>query len=127
MSIAFLSDEWAKALTEACNAHATFNEASKGITARFQIDVDGSPEAAGFTMDWDGQQVQVTTGHHDDADVNLQLDYPTMVELSNGTVNGPLAMATGRMKASGDMEKMFNLSKAMDLVPEIEAGLGLQY
>ena len=43
MGVKFLSDDWAKALTEACNANAKFTKASKGISATFQITVAGSP------------------------------------------------------------------------------------
>jgi hypothetical protein len=50
-----------------------------------------------------------------------------MVELSKGTINGPQAVATGKMKAEGNMEKMFHLGKAMDMLPGIEAGIGLDY
>src|ERR1044072_7764097 len=103
MGVKFLTDEWAKALTEACNANAKFTKASKGITATFQINVNESPEAGGFTMQWAGSSVHVTAGSSDDADVNLQRDYPTMVELSKGTLNGPQAVATGRMQAAGNM------------------------
>lgn len=127
MGVKFLTDDWAKALTEACNSNAKFTKASKGITATFQINVNGSPEAGGFTMRWDGTGVHVTTGQRDDADVNLELDYPTMVELSKGTLNGPQAVATGRMKAAGNMEKMFHLGKSMDMLPGIEAAIGLDY
>ena len=127
MGVKFLTDDWAKALTEACNANAKFTKASKGVSATFQITVNESPEADGFTMQWDGSGVTVTTGSRDDADVNLELEYPTMVELSKGTMNGPQAVATGRMKAAGNMEKMFHLGKAMDLLPVIEAGIGLDY
>jgi putative sterol carrier protein len=127
MGVKFLTDDWAKALTEACNANAKFTKASKGITATFQINVNSSPEAGGFTMQWDGSGVTVTTGSRDDADVNLELEYPTMVELSKGTINGPQAVATGKMKAAGNMEKMFHLGKAMDMLPGIEAGIGLDY
>jgi putative sterol carrier protein len=127
MGVKFLTDDWAKALTEACNTNAKFAKASKGVTATFQIDVTGSPEAGGFTMEWSGGQVHVTTGHRDGADVNLALDYPTMVELSKGTMNGPQAVATGRMQAAGNMEKMFTLGKAMDQLPVIEAAIGLDY
>jgi putative sterol carrier protein len=127
MGVKFLTDDWAKELTEACNANAKFTKASKGISATFQITVNGSPEAGGFSMQWDGSSVHVTTGQRDDADVNLELDYPTMVELSKGTLNGPQAVATGRMKAAGNMEKMFHLGKAMDMLPAIEAGIGLDY
>jgi putative sterol carrier protein len=127
MGVKFLTDEWAKALTEACNANAKFTKASKGISATFQINVNDSPEAGGFTMQWDGAGVNVNTGSSEDADVNLELDYPTMVELSKGTLNGPQAVATGRMKAAGNMEKMFHLGKAMDMLPTIEAGIGLDY
>jgi putative sterol carrier protein len=127
MGVKFLTDDWAKALTEACNANGKFTKACKGITATFQINVTGSPEADGFTMDWSGGQVHVTTGQRDGTDVNLELDYPTMVELSKGPMNGPQAVATGRMKAAGNMEKMFHLGKAMDMLPTIEAGIGLDY
>ena len=127
MGVKFLTDDWAKALTEACNANTKFTKASKGITATFQINVNGSPEANGFTMQWDGSGVTVTTGASADADVNLELEYPTMVELSKGTINGPQAVATGKMKATGNMEKMFHLGKAMDMLPGIEAGIGLDY
>src|SRR5437763_1312231 len=115
------------ALTEACNANAKCTKASKGIAATVQIDGADSPEAGGFTMEGGAGTVHVITGHRGGADVNLELDYPTMVELSKGTINGPLAVATGRMKAAGNMEKMFNLGKAMDLLPVIEAGIGLDY
>ena len=127
MGVKFLTDDWAKALTEACNANAKFTKASKGVVATFQISVADSPEAGGFTMEWNNGTVHVTTGHREDVDVNLELDYPTMVELSKGTMNGPQAVATGRMKAAGNMEKMFHLGKAMDLLPVIEAGIGLDY
>ena len=127
MPVKFLTDDWAKALTEACNANTKFTKASKGVDATFGIRVAGSPEAEGFTMHWRGGQVHVTTGVAEEADVNLALDYPTMVELSKGTMNGPQAVATGRMQAAGNMEKMFSLGKAMDLLPTIEAGIGLQY
>jgi putative sterol carrier protein len=127
MGVKFLTDEWAKALTEGCNANPKFTKASKGVTATFQINVTGSPEAGGFTMEWSGGTVHVTTGHSDSADVNIELDYPTMIEMSKGTMNGPQAVATGRMKAAGNMEKMFSLGKAMDLLPVIEAEIGLDY
>lgn len=124
----FLSDEWARALTNACNANSKFTKASKGVTATFQMNVAGSPAAPAFNMSWNNGQVEVATGPAAAGpDVTLDLDYPTMVELSKGTVNGPLAVATGRMKAEGNMEKMFSLGKAMDLLPVIEADLGLEY
>lgn len=127
MAVKFLTDDWAKALTDACNANTKFTKASKGVDATFGIRVAGSPEADGFTMRWSGGEVHVTTGVADQADVSLSLDYPTMVELSKGTMNGPQAVATGRMQAAGNMEKMFSLGKAMDILPTIEAGIGLEY
>jgi putative sterol carrier protein len=127
MGVKFLTDDWAKALTENCNANPKFTKASKGVTATFQIDVTGSPEADGFTMEWNNGTLHVTTGHAEGADVNIELDYPTMIEMSKGTMNGPQAVATGRMKAAGNMEKMFSLGKAMDLLPVVEAGIGLDY
>ena len=99
MGVKFLTDEWAKALTEACNANAKFTKASKGVTATFQITVNESPEADGFTMQWDGSGVTVTTGSRDDADVNLELEYPTMVELSKGPMNGPQAVGDDDRRA----------------------------
>ncbi|HEY3241299.1 MAG TPA: SCP2 sterol-binding domain-containing protein [Acidimicrobiia bacterium] len=127
MAVKFLTDDWAKALTEACNTNPKFTKASKGVEATFQINVAESPEAAAFTMHWSDGQVHVTTGTTDSPDVNLNLNYATMVELSRGTINGPLAVATGKMQAEGNMEKMFSLGKAMDLLPTIEAGIGLDY
>jgi putative sterol carrier protein len=128
MAVKFLTDDWAKSLSEAASANSKFAKASKGVRATFQVNVAGSPEAPSFTMVWDNGQLAVTTGPAaGGADVNLDLDYATMVELSKGTVNGPQAVASGRMKAEGDMEKMFTLGKAMDLLPTIEAGIGLDY
>ena len=127
MGVKFLTDEWAKTLTEACNANPKFKKAIKGQQAVFQINVAGSPQAPGFTMRYQDGEVAVTTGTVEDADVNLSLDYPTMIELSKGTMNGPQCVASGRMTAVGNMEKMFSLGKAMDLLPSIEAPLGLDY
>jgi putative sterol carrier protein len=128
MAVKFLTDEWAKALTEACNADAKFSKASKGANALFQINVEGSPQAESFTMRWTDGQLEATTGAASgEPDVVLNVNYDTMVELSKGTLNGPLAVATGRMKAEGNMEKMFSLGKAMDQLPTVEAGIGLEY
>jgi len=127
MAVKFLTDDWAKALAEACNADAKFKKAIKGQQAVLQINVAGSPEAPGFTMTYGDGQVQVTTGTTDNPDINLNLEYPTMIELSKGTVNGPQAMAGGRMTAVGNMEKMFSLGKAMDMLPSIESNLGIEY
>lgn len=127
MALKFLTDEWAKTLTGACNAHPKFKKAIKGQQAIFQINVAGSPEAPGFTMRYDDGEVVVTTGATENPDVNLNLEYPTMIELSKGTMNGPQCVASGRMTAEGNMEKMFSLGKAMDLLPTIEADLDLEY
>jgi putative sterol carrier protein len=124
----FLSDEWAKALTEGCNANRQFTKASKGQDAVFLVRLTDSPQAGSFSMTWRGGLVEFVTNPADPApDVTLDLDYPTMVELSKGTVNGPLAVATGRMKAEGNMEKMFGLGKALDLLPVVESGMGIEY
>lgn len=124
----FLSAEWAKTLAESCNANPKFVKASKGQDAVFLIRVAGSPQAASFSMTWRGGVLEVATDPGGAAaDVTMDLDYPTMVELSRGTVNGPLAVATGRMKAEGNMEKMFGLGKALDLLPVVEAGMGIEY
>ena len=124
----FLSDQWAKALTEGCNANSKFAKASKGHNAVFLVRVADSPQAASFSMTWRSGVVEVAANPAGaEPDVTLDLGYPTMVELSKGTVNGPLAVATGRMKAEGDMEKMFGLGKALDLLPVVEADLGIEY
>lgn len=124
----FLSAAWAKSLSENCNANPKFVKASKGQDAVFLIRVANSPEAASFTMSWKAGVLAVEVDPAAPApDVTLELEYPTMVELSKGTVNGPLAVATGRMKAEGNMEKMFGLGKALDLLPVVEADMGLAY
>ena len=124
----FLSDDWAKALGDACNEDSKFSKASKGANAVFQVNVEGSPQAEAFTMTWSNGELSVATGPAPaPPDVNLNVNYDTMVELSKGTLNGPLAVATGRMKAEGNMEKMFSLGKAMDQLPNVEAGMGLEY
>ena len=127
MSVKFLSDEWAETLTKACNANAAFAKATKGQQATIVVNVNGSPAAAAFTMVYDDGTVTVSTGAGAEADVKLDLEYPTMVELSKGTTNGPAAIAGGKMTAEGDMGKMFGLGKAMALLPTIEADLGLEY
>jgi putative sterol carrier protein len=124
----FLSDDWAKALTEGCNANRQFTKASKGQDAAFLVRLTDSPQAGSFSMTWRAGVVEFVTNPADPVpDVTLDLDYPTMVELSKGSVNGPLAVATGRMKAEGNMEKMFGLGKALDLLPVVESGMGIEY
>ena len=67
MGVKFLTDDWAKALTEGCNANAKFTKASKGITATFQINVNDTAYP-GSTAGCAGGTL-TTEGVWDDTDI----------------------------------------------------------
>lgn len=128
MSLQFLSDDWAKALTAAANEHAAFMAAAAGQHAVFEITVVDSPATEVYHMTFSGDSFAVQTGAPaSDADIRAKLDYATNVAISQGQLTGQAAAMTGRMEVTGDIEKMMSLGKPLDLLSTVEKNLDISY
>jgi hypothetical protein len=109
---AFLSDEWIRELTLACEGAPV---RAGSAADRFVIEpvVTGVPARGEvrYRLAFDGGAcaVQPVGGDAADAgaaDVQLETDYVTAVALSRGTANAQAALADGRLRVSGDVARL---------------------
>jgi putative sterol carrier protein len=128
MTIQFLTDQWASALTSAANGDDGFRAAAAGQQVVLQVGVSSSPWSDEYYMHFDNGQLTVGIGGAPQShDVDVQMPYETNVALSKGELNGQTAAMTGQMKVHGDMMKMMMIGKAQARLSEIEAGLDIEY
>lgn len=128
MTIQFLTEQWAHAVTTAANNDEKFRAAAKGHELVLQVAVSDSPQSSEYYMHFDNGTLDVRIGLAPSTpDVRAELTYETNVALSKGELNGQTAAMTGRMKAEGDMLKMMSVAKAQDRLAQIESALDLAY
>jgi putative sterol carrier protein len=127
VGVKFLTDEWAKAVTEAANSSEAFKQAATGKSVTAQNVVT---TADGETKYWfalqDGQ-AQVEMGEAPDPEATLTADYDTAVALTKGELNATSAYMSGKLKIQGDMMKLMGLQGVFNALPQVFKELEIEY
>lgn len=125
----FLSEQWARAVSEALNEDARFAHAARDVDVTIQQIVTNVP-AVGESRYWtriaDGR-IETRTGDAPDPDVRIEQDYETAVALNRGELHPQSALLQGRLKVNGNFGKLLEQHVVIDVIAPIIAGLPTEY
>jgi len=82
-----------------------------GTTARMQYVVTGSPDGdiKYFWVLEDGKLLEAALGDNDDAEVTLTQTYDDAVKIAKGELDPNAAFMQGKIKVTGNMQKLMQL------------------
>lgn len=126
MGIKYLSEEWAKSVTEALNSNDSFKQQAAGKTVKLQNVVTGDTETKYYFKLQDGQ-ADVGIGEIDDAEATLSSDYETSAALSRNELNATAAYMSGKLKIQGDLMKLMQLQGLFNTMPEAVKTVDVEY
>jgi putative sterol carrier protein len=127
VGVKYLSDEWAKAVTEAVNANDAFKQQASGKTAKVQNVVTATDGEKKYFFKVENGQAEVSAGEIPDAEATLTTDYETSTALSKGELNGTAAYMSGKLKINGDLMKLMQLQGMFNTLPEAVKGIEVEY
>ena len=126
MAIKFLTEEWAKAVTEAVNSNDAFKQQAQGKTVKIQ-QVVTTPEEAKYFFKLEDGRAEVSVGELPDAEATLTQDYDTAVALSKNELNATAAYMSGKLKIQGDLMKLMQLQGLFSTLPQAIKELDVEY
>jgi putative sterol carrier protein len=126
MGVKYLSEEWAKEVTEALNSSDSFKQQAGGKTVKLQQVITGDSEVKYYFKLQDGQ-ADVGIGEIDDAEATLTSDYETSAQLSRAELNATAAYMSGKLKIQGDLMKLMQLQGMFNAMPEAVKGVDVEY
>jgi putative sterol carrier protein len=127
LAVKFLSDEWAKAFTDAMNSSEDFKQAAGSQTSKVQNVVNSSEGEKRFYLKLEGGQVEVATGDLSDAEATITQDYDTAVALFKNELTGTAAYMSGKIKVQGDLMKLMQMQGVQAVGQKIHSGLDVEY
>ena len=127
MGIKYLTEEWAKSVTEALNADAGFQQQAAGKTVKLQNVVTGQDGETKYYFTLQDGQAAVGLGDLDDAEATLTADYDTSVALSKNELNATAAYMSGKLKIQGDLMKLMQLQSLVNTIPEATKDIDVEY
>lgn len=126
MAIKFLTEEWAKAVTEAVNSNDAFKQQAQGKTVKIQ-QVVTTPEETKYFFKLEDGRAEVSVGELPDAEATLTQDYDTAVALSRNELNATAAYMSGKLKIQGDLMKLMQLQGLFSTLPQAIKELDVEY
>ena len=127
MGVKYLSDEWAKSVTEAVNANDSFKQQATGKNVKLQyVITTGEGEVKYYTELKDGQ-ANVGIGEIDDPEATLSSDYETSAALFRNELNATAAYMSGKLKIQGDLMKLMQLQGLVNTIPEATKSIDVEF
>jgi putative sterol carrier protein len=128
MGVQFLSEEWAKAVTDALNSHEGFQKAAANQNAKIQNIVTKPDGEVKYYLSLENGNARVGLGDLPDAEATLSSDYDTAAALAKNELNGTAAYMSGRLKlVQGDLMKLMQLQGLFNTLPQAVATIDVDY
>jgi putative sterol carrier protein len=130
MAIKFLTEEWAKEMTNSLNSSEEFKSAASNQQTKLQQVVTDAPDAGGeskyyFTLDQGNAEVAL--GEISDADATITQNYETAVAINKQELNAQQAFMQGKLKISGNMMKLMQLQGVFNAMPKAVSDVEVEY
>jgi len=128
MAVKFLSEEWAKAMTDALNSSDEFKNAASGQQTTLQQVVTDAPagESKYYFVLADGS-AEVSLGELSDADATITQNYETASAINKTELNAQQAFMQGKLKISGNMMKLMQLQGVFNAMPKAVNDVEVEY
>jgi putative sterol carrier protein len=127
MSVKFLSDEWAKALTSILNASDSFRQAAQGHTATIQQVITGPEAETRYWIRIADQSIDMGVGDIENPDATITQSYETAVGLAKSEVSPVTAFMTGKIKVGGNMGLLLGLQGVLTQLPDAMQTIDVEY
>ncbi len=127
MGVKYLSEDWAKSVTEALNASDAFKQQAAGKTVKLQNVVTGQDGETKYYFRLQDGQADVGLGELEDAEATLSADYETSAALSRNELNATAAYMSGKLKIQGDLMKLMQLQGLFNSMPEAVKQVEVEY
>jgi putative sterol carrier protein len=120
----YLSPEWLDAAQAAMESDGALREATAGLAFVVQhVVIDGPDGDVTFHVRVDDTGVQLRKGETRDATVAFTEDYATAAAIGRGELSAQSAFMMGRIRVSGDLEKLIEQGAAFGEIADMLAGL----
>jgi putative sterol carrier protein len=128
MAVKFLSEEWARAVTDALNSSEEFQQAAANQQVKLQQIVTDPPEGTGkYYFSLDGGKAEIDLGEVADPEATLSQDYETAVAISRRELNPQNAFMQGKLKIQGNMMKLMQLQGVLNAMPKALSATEVEY
>jgi putative sterol carrier protein len=127
MAVKFLSDQWAKEVTEALNTSEQFKQAAGSHKARIQNVVSTPDGEVKYYFVLEDGQAQVSLGEIDDADATITQDYDTATQLMKNELSATAAYMSGRIRIAGELMKLMQLQGVIGALPAAIKDIDVEY
>ena len=127
--VKYLTDEWAKLLTDALNDNEQVRQGIAGKDLLSQMTVTGGPDGdVVYHVRIEDGAIEIALGAPDfDPDVEGTLSYDTAVKMDTGQLASQTAIMTGKMKAQGNLAKIMPLGPVFELIPQVNQQVGVEF
>jgi putative sterol carrier protein len=129
VGLKFLSEEWAKEMTNALNSSDEFKQAAANQQVKLQQVVTDAPDAGEvkyyFTLD--GGNAEVALGEISDAEATISQNYETATAINKQELNAQQAFMQGKLKISGNMMKLMQLQSVFAAMPKAVSSVEVDY
>jgi putative sterol carrier protein len=127
MAVKFLTDEWAKAVTDALNSNEAWKRQAAGKTVKIQNVVSTPDGERRYYLNLENGQSEVATGDLPDPEATLSSDYETAAAMSRNELNATAAYMSGKLKIQGDLMKLMQLQGLFNTLPQAIKGIDVEY
>lgn len=117
----FLSAEWIDALDAAART-AVLPEDAAGVSLTVEQVVRDAPDGeARYHLRLEGGRARVRRGGVEAPDLRLSADYDVAMQLQQGEINAQHALAAGRLKVQGRLERLVAASDVLQALEDVFA------
>lgn len=129
MAVKFLSEEWARELTDALNSSEEFKKAAANQRARIQQVVTDTPDGGDvkYYFKLDDGSAEIALGELVDAEATISQNYETAAAINRQEVNAQNAFMQGKLKIQGNMMKLMQLQGVVNTIPRAVSGIDVEY
>ncbi len=127
MSLAFLSPEWADALTEAVNCDEAFAAAAGSQRARIQQVISTTDGEKRYWTTIEDRKIAMGMGDLDAPDATIRQGYDTAVALAKRELSPVTGFMMGKIKVEGNMGMLMGLAGALGKLADAMARLDVEY
>jgi putative sterol carrier protein len=127
VAVKFLTEEWARAVTDALNSNGAWKQAAAGKTVKIQNVVSAPDGEKRYYLNLQDGDSEVSLGELPDAEATLSSDYETAAAMSRNELNATAAYMSGKLKIQGDLMRLMQLQGLFNTLPQAIKTVDVEY